>query len=133
MEPRLVRLCHALDHLTALQDELVRVPPAGNGWEPPPAFGAGATALAGWLDATRDPAVAPAPSVLKVVEDASKELSAARETNRDKLLEDVALQRAPVATARAGLETLAWADSTLHHAWRLVDALRIASGKEQGS
>ena len=133
MEPRLVRLCHALDHLTALQDDLTRVPPAANGWQPPPTFDAGARALAGWLDATRDPAVAPVPPILKAVEDASKQLSAARQTDRQKLLEDVALQRAPVATARAALETLAWADPALHHAWRLAESLRVASGKEQGS
>jgi phosphate:Na+ symporter len=133
MEPRLVRLCHALDHLTALQDDLTRVPPVASGWQPPSAFDAGARALAGWLDATHDPAAAPAPPILEAVEDASKQLSAARQTNRETLLKDVALQRAPVATARAGLETLAWADPALRHAWRLVESLRIASGKEQGS
>src|SRR5262249_48670504 len=31
MEPRLVRLCHALDHLTALQDDLTRVPLVASG------------------------------------------------------------------------------------------------------
>src|SRR5262249_10724897 len=35
MEPRLVRLCHALDHLTALQDDLTRVPALASGWKPP--------------------------------------------------------------------------------------------------
>src|SRR5262245_4667872 len=133
MEPRLVRLCHALDHLTALQDDLTRVPPAARGWQPPPAFDAGAQALTGWLDVTHDPAADPAPPILKAVEEASKQLSAERETDREKLLEDVALQRTPVATARAGLETLAWADLALHHAWRLVESLRIASGTEHGS
>ena len=133
MEPRLVRLCHALDHLIALQDDLTRVPPVASGWQPPPAFDAGARALAGWLDATHDPAAAPAPPILEAVEDASKQLSAARQTNRETLLKDVALQRAPVATARAGLETLAWADPALRHAWRLTESLRVASGKEQGS
>jgi len=133
MEPRLVRLCHALDDLTSLQYDLTRVPPAARDWQPPPALNAGARALAGWLDATHDPAAAPTPPILKAVEDAAKELSAARETDREKLLEDLALQRVPVATARAGLETLAWADTALQHAWRLVESLRIASGKEQGS
>src|SRR5262252_1420094 len=55
MEPRLVRLCHALDHLTALQDDLTRVPAAASGWKPPLAFDVGERALAGWLDATNDP------------------------------------------------------------------------------
>src|SRR5262247_972412 len=93
MEPRLVRLCHALDHLTALQDDLTRVPPVASGWQPPPAFDAGARALAEWLDATRDPVAAPAPPLLTAIEDASKQLSAARQTNRETLLKDVALQR----------------------------------------
>jgi len=35
----------------------------------------------------------------------------------------------PSATARAGLDTLAWADAALYHAWRLAESLRIASGK----
>ena len=132
MEPRLVRLCHALDHLIALQGDLTRVPPAATGWQPPPALDAGARALAGWLDATRDPVAAPVPPILTAIEDASNQLAVARRTDREKLLEDVALKRTPVATARAGLETLAWADPALHHAWRLAESLRIASGKEQG-
>jgi phosphate:Na+ symporter len=44
--PRLVRLCHALDHLTELHDDLTRVPSAFSGWQPPASFGAGAQALA---------------------------------------------------------------------------------------
>src|SRR5262249_58024044 len=56
MEPRLVRLCHALDHLTALQDDLTCVPPVASGWQPPPAFDACARALAWWVDASHDPA-----------------------------------------------------------------------------
>src|SRR5262249_31839652 len=121
MEPRLVRLCHALDDLTALQEDLTRVPPAASGWQPTSAFAAGAGAIAGWLDATHDPAAAPAPPILQAVEDASQQLSAAAETDREKLLQDVTLQRVPVGTARAGLQMLAWADTALHHAWRLVD------------
>src|SRR5262245_65404143 len=97
MEPRLVRLCHAVHHLIAIHDDLTRVSPVVTGWRPPPAFDAGARALAGWLDATHDPVAAPAPHIIEAVEDASKQLSAARETEREKLLEDVALQRAPVA------------------------------------
>jgi hypothetical protein len=33
------------------------------------------------------------------------------------------------ATARAGLESLVWADLALYHAWRLAESLQIASGK----
>lgn len=129
--PRLVRLTHALDHLTELHDDLARIPPVASDWQPPDSFEAGARALAGWLDATKDPAAAPAAAVFKAVEDASKELGAARKTDRDKLLEDIALQRTPAAAGRAALETLVWADATVHHASRLAESLRIASGKEQ--
>jgi len=67
--------------------------------------------------------------VFKALEDSSKQLSAERKTGRHRILEDVALQRMPSATARAGLDTLAWADGALYHAWRLAESLRIASGK----
>jgi phosphate:Na+ symporter len=46
------------------------------------------------------------------------------------MLEDVALQRVPISTARAELETLAWANGALYHAWRLAESLRIAAGDE---
>ena len=52
-----------------------------------------------------------------------------RQTGRDKMLQDVALQRTSVETARDGLEMLAWADSALYHAWRLVESLRVAAGR----
>jgi hypothetical protein len=45
------------------------------------------------------------------------------------MLQDVALQRTSVETARDGLEMLAWADSALYHAWRLVESLRVAAGR----
>jgi phosphate:Na+ symporter len=127
-EPRMVRLCHALDHLIQLHDDLTGIPSAVPGWQPPIGFEAGAQALAAWLDATKDPEAAPDPAIFRALEDASKQLSAERKTGRDKMLEDVALQRMPIATARTGLETLAWADGALYHAWRLAESLRIASG-----
>jgi phosphate:Na+ symporter len=74
------------------------------------------------------PGAAPNPAIFKEVEDASKRLSAERKTGREKMLEDVALQRTATATARATLETLVWADLALYHAWRLAESLRIASG-----
>jgi len=85
--------------------------------------------LAAWIDATKEPETQPAPAVFKALEDASKHLSAERKTGRDRMLEDVALQRMPSATARAGLDTLAWANAALYHAWRLAESLRIASGE----
>jgi phosphate:Na+ symporter len=48
-------------------------------------------------------------------------------------LEDIALQRMPIAAAREGLETLAWADGALYHAWRLAESLRIAAGDQSSA
>ena len=127
--PRLVRLCHALDHLTELEDDLTHIPPTASAWQHTPAFQAGARALAAWIDATKEPEAQPAPAVFKALEDSSKQLSAERKTGRDRMLEDVALQRMPSATARAGLDTLAGANAALYRAWRLAESLRIASGK----
>ncbi len=127
--PRLVRLTHALDHLTQLHDDLTRIPSAVGGGKPPGAFAAGAQALAAWLGATKDPESAPDPAIFAALEDASKRLSAECRAGREKTLEDVALQRVPAATARTVLETLAWADGSLYHAWHLAESLRVASGK----
>jgi phosphate:Na+ symporter len=126
--PRLVRLCHALDHLNELEDDLRRIPPTARDQQPPPAFQAGAQALAAWIDATKEPEARPAPPVFKTLEDSSKQLSIERKSGRDRILEDVALQRLPSAAARAGLDTLAWGDAALYHAWRLAESIRIASG-----
>jgi phosphate:Na+ symporter len=125
--PRLVRVCHALDHLAELHDDLTHVPPVVSDWQPPASFEAGARALGTWLEATKDPGVKVAPVVFKDLEDASKQLSAERKTGRAKILEDLALQRTPAATGRVALDTLAWANGALYHAWRLAESLRIAA------
>jgi phosphate:Na+ symporter len=127
--PRLVRLCHALDHLTQLHEDLTRIPPVASGWRPPQGFAAGARALAAWLDSSKDPEAEPDPPIYAAIEATSKQLSAEREIDRAKLLKDVALQHTPTSKARADLYTLAWADATLYHAWRLTESLRIASGE----
>jgi phosphate:Na+ symporter len=127
--PRLVRLSHALDHLTELDDDLGSIPPVAGDWQPPPGFEASVGALTAWLDATRDLEAEPAPAIFKALEEASKQLRDERRAGREKLLADVALQRTPAATARAGLDTLAWANGAVYHAWRLAESLRIASGK----
>jgi len=125
--PRLVRLCHALDHLASLRDDLGRTPPAAAGWEPPVGFEAAGRALAAWLEATRDPEAAPAPEVLQAVEAAAAQLRTDRQASRDKLLEDVALQRTRTATARGALEMLGWAERALDHASHLAESLRAAA------
>ncbi|HMF16462.1 MAG TPA: hypothetical protein VKE98_04610, partial [Gemmataceae bacterium] len=127
--PRLVRLCHALDHLAELDDDLTRIPPVAGNSQSPAGFEAGARALAAWLEATKDPEAEPNPAVFKALEESSKQLAAERKTARAQILEDVAMKRMPVTTARAVLDVVAWANSALYHAWRLAESLRIASGK----
>jgi phosphate:Na+ symporter len=129
-EPRLVRLCHALDHLNQLQDDLARVPPGAEDWQPPSGFGEGARVLAAWVDAAKDPEAATRPVLAEAMGDASKWLADERKTGRDKMLQDVALQRMPAETARSGLDMLDWANGALYHAWRLAESLRIASGNQ---
>ena len=128
-EPRLVRLCHALDHLSQLNDDLTRIPPAASDSQSPGGFEEGERALSAWLDATKDPETTPRPSIFEALEDASKALADDRKTGRDKILQDIALQRMPAGTARNGLDMLAWADGALYHAWRLAESLRIAAGR----
>jgi phosphate:Na+ symporter len=128
-EPRLVRLCHALDHLNQLHDDLRQAPPKASDGQSPAGFEEGAHALAAWLDATKDPEVAPEPSVFEAMEDASKRLADDRKTGRDEILQDVALQRRSTDAARSGLDMLAWAESAFYHAWRLAESLRVASGR----
>jgi phosphate:Na+ symporter len=127
--PRLVRLAHALNHLEQLHDDLKHLPPAVGGQQLPESFAAGARALLALREAMKDPEAAPDPALFAALEDASNRLSADCKAARAKTLEDVALQRAPAATARAVLETLGWADGGLYHTWRLAESLRMASGK----
>jgi phosphate:Na+ symporter len=125
--PRLVRLVHALDHLSEIYDDLKRIPPTAIDGRPPAGFKAGAEALDGWLDATTAPEESSDTAIFKALEAASKQLNEERKTGRAKILEEIALQRTPMATARAALEALAWGDLTLYHSWRLIESLRIAS------
>ena len=127
-EPRLVRLCHALDHLAGLERALAFMPPAGGEPAPPGASQAAAQALAAWLEARLDPAVAPQAPILPAIEAAAARLAQERRRARRTLLEDVALQRVPAAAARARLEELGWADGALAHASRLVASLEEAAG-----
>ena len=129
-EPRLVRLCHALDHLNQLNDDLTRMPPEATDWQPPAGFKEGTETLAEWLDATKEPEAAPGPPIFGAMESASKRLTDERKAGRDKILQDIALQRMAAGTARSGLDMLGWADGALYHAWRLAESLRIASGKQ---
>jgi phosphate:Na+ symporter len=127
--PRLVRLTHALDHLTQLHHDLTHLPPAVGREQLPGSFATGARALAALLEFTKNPEASPDPALFAALEDASKRLSADCRAVRQKTLEDVALQRVSAATARAVLDSLGWADGALYHAWRLAESLRMASGE----
>ena len=124
--PGLARLCHALDHLTALEESLARIPPAAPGWQPPEGFEAGARALSDWLAATRDPKAPAAPETVAAIEAASRRLATEREAGRAGLLEDIALRRRSTADARAALDALTWGDHSLREVWLLAAALRTA-------
>jgi len=76
----------------------------------------------------RETSRAAEPVIVEWMESGSKRLADERKTGRDKLLEDLALQRIPAEVARNGLEMLSWGDRALHHAWRLAESLRIAAG-----
>jgi phosphate:Na+ symporter len=125
---RLVRLCHGLDHLTHLHEDMSRMPPPTDRWKPLSSFAAGAQALRSWLEATDDPNATPDPAITKMVLAASQQVDADCQTERNKLLESVALQRLPAAEARVGLDTFAWANRALRHAWHLIDSIQSASG-----
>jgi phosphate:Na+ symporter len=127
--PRLIRLTHALDHLTGLHEDLAHVPAAASGWQRPETFDAGARALDAWFAATEDPEANLDPAILGVIEDASKRLTADAASGRAQALEDLALQRGDPAVARGALTSLAWSDGAFHHAWRLAASLEAASGR----
>jgi phosphate:Na+ symporter len=122
---------HFLESLSLETTDLAAmrpVPPAVDGWEPPAGFDAGAQALSAWLSASKDPSATPAPPVFDELEAASKQLTVERKDNRATILENIALQRMPIATAWKALDALSWGDGALHHCWRMIEALRIASG-----
>lgn len=126
-EQRLVRICHALDHLNRLHVDLIDRPPVGVDFPPAPSFTASAQALEAWLDATRDSGATIGPALVAAIGDAARMVAEERRTSRHELLEDVALQRVSTRTARNVLEALSWADGAVYHVWRLAESLRSAA------
>jgi phosphate:Na+ symporter len=118
-EQRLVRICHALDHLNRLHVDLIRRPHVAARL-PPPSFPASVQALAAWLDATRDAGPCVEPTVVAAIEDAAHMVAKDCRSNRNKLLEDVALQRISTETTRNTIEALDGpiAPSTTPGVWR---------------
>jgi phosphate:Na+ symporter len=131
MELRLVRLCHALDHLSVLERDLGRIPPAVNGWQPPVTFEVAAHTLSAWLDASLDPDEMVDAAVSLAIHEASKRLAEDSRSERERVLGGIALKRTPVATARGALDTLAWADGALYDAWRLAESLQTTAAPDR--
>jgi phosphate:Na+ symporter len=128
MESRLVRLCHATDHLNQLHQDLQEIPPVSAGWTPPSGFGEGAKALGGWVSTRIQPPAPVTDTVLQAIATASAKVAAERKSTREKILESIALQQTSTSNGQDILETLSWGDRALHHAWRMIDSLRLASG-----
>lgn len=82
-----------------LHDDLTRAPPVGNSVTLP-SFAVSRRALATWLDATREPRAPVGPAVVATIEDAARPVAEERPTSRDKVLEDLTLQRVAPETAR---------------------------------
>ncbi len=127
MEPRLVRLCHAIDHLKRLHEDLGE--PAMVPATPTSAAVVGAQALTTWLEAQRTTPYVVSGSVLHAIDAASTQLAGQRKMLREKILESVARQQMTTSTANEALVALQWADKSLHHAWRIIDSLDAAAGK----
>lgn len=122
-EQRLVRICHALDHLNRLQFDLIDRPPVGVDFPPAPSFTASAQAL----EATSS--MRPATRARPLDRRLSRQSGMLRIWSRGlhELLEDVALPRVSTRTARNVLEALSCADGAVYHVWRLAESLRSAA------
>jgi phosphate:Na+ symporter len=130
MELRLVRLCHAIDHLKRLHEDLQEAPLERFASTRCPAAEVGATVLAAWLDAQKESANgAQAPEILHAIATASQQLAGYRKSEREKILGALALQQTSASAADQALQSLQWADNALDHARRSIDSLRTASGQ----
>ncbi len=127
MEPRLVRLCHVVDHLARLNEDLADPAATASLAASTPAAGAGAQALASWLEALNAPSEGATKRASDAVGAASAQLAQERKTLRADILASVARQQTPAASANETLLALQWADKSLHHAWRITDSLDEAA------
>lgn len=127
IEPRLVRLCHAVDHLKRL-DEISKAGVAiPADWTPAPSLSAGAKSLHAWLSASAEPLHAVPSGVFDDISAASARLSADRKIERERVLESIARQQLTVSAGDQRLEALLSLDRALYHAWRLIESIRIAT------
>lgn len=129
VEPRLVRLCHAIDHLKQLLEDLGESAATAAFTTRTEAIGAGAQALAAWLDAQKETARITGAPILDAIGAAATHLTEERKALRAQILESVARQQTPASTANETLLALQWADKALNHSWRIIDSLDAAAGK----
>ncbi len=127
-EPRLVRLCHAVDHLKRLHEDLSE-PAASAALGTTAAIGAGAQALSAWLDMQKEAPTAVGKPILDALGAAAADLAEERKAHRAQILESVARQQTPASTANEALLAMQWADKALHHAWRIIASLDEAAGR----
>ena len=126
----LVRLCHALGIISrGFHDDLTRIPATAGIGDPRRLRRgrAGARVMASRHERSRGGARS---GRLQGTEGASTQLQRRMQRRAARRRWKMSPCSAPTATARAVLETLAWADGTLYHAWRLAESLRAASGNE---
>ncbi len=126
MEPRLVRLVHAIDHLKEVYADLGETPSQAAG--SPPVTEASAAALGAWLDAQKMGSETTT-GLLESIASASQQLTARKKSEREKILEGLAAQQMPTSTATEMLQSLQWADGATYHSWRVINSLQLASGK----
>jgi phosphate:Na+ symporter len=129
-EPRLIRLCHAIDHLKQLHEDLRESPTQTTTSARAPANAASAAALDAWLSAqTKAAHDAGEPETFSALAAASQQLTAERKVEREKILKALATQKTSAAAADQALQSLQWADSAVHNASRLIHSLYLASGR----
>lgn len=129
VEPRLVRLCHAVDHLKRLHEDLGEPAASTALGAPTAAIGAGAQALSVWLGTQKEAPAKVGKPILDAVGAAAAHLTEERKTLRAQILESVARQQTTASTANEALLALQWSDKALHHAWRIIDSLDAAAGE----
>lgn len=125
---RRVRVWHALDHLRNLVEDLETRPVSALS-KADEATVMGCDAITQWLTAAGASAVGDGDPVAKM-EQAAKAIAVERKEKRAELLEKVALGQIKTAEANRELVRLRWTDGAFYHAWRMVNALRDASGKK---
>jgi phosphate:Na+ symporter len=131
IEPRLVRLCHAVDHLARLLVDLRQLPQVDAAWRPPRRLcrrRAGARRLARGHARPRGTVQSGDLRRTRTC------LRTARRGTQSRPRSDVGRDRdAANAGCRRVIDTVIWADGALHHAWRLAASLRVASGNQPAS